>query len=147
MSKFGKLKGLEVTGSMTAEMTIYQIEGEPVLILSPATEANKPYFNAMLKVSRKAIRRAGSGNFTPASIAESRDNDRELFPRFVVRGWRNMEKLCGEDLPCTVENVREFLDSLPDWLFDEIRSFATDAQNFITVEFDAEETAGNSQEG
>lgn len=144
--EFKGLKNLEVKASKVADFTFYQIEGEPVLHLAPATEANKPYFNALLKVSRKNQSRIMKGNFTAGVIAENRDNDRVLYPKYIVKGWSRMEKVCG-DLPCTPDNVRAFLDQLPDWLFDDVRNFATDSQNFIDLDVDVEETAGNLQEG
>lgn len=143
MSKFGNLKKLEVTAKNTAELTLYQIEGEPVLILSPATEVNKPYFNALLKRSRKNQRRIAAGNFSADLIKENRDNDRELYPQFVMRGWKDIDKVCGEELDPTPDNFRDFLDSLPDYIFDEIRSFSTDSQNFVELSFDVEESSGN----
>ena len=140
---FEHLKKLEVKG--TASFTIYQVEGEPKLILAPATEANKPYFNALLKRSRKNQRRLQGGSFTAAVIAENRDDDRELYPKHVVKGWEDVVNSEGEPAEFNQENVLAFLGALPNWLFDEVRTFATEASSFVEDVVDAEEVSGNSQ--
>ncbi|MHA1859164.1 MAG: hypothetical protein ACTSUU_06935 [Candidatus Thorarchaeota archaeon] len=144
---FEHLKKLEVKAGETAPFTFYQIVGEPVLHLAPATEANKPYFNALLKRSRKNQRRLQGGNFTATVIAENRDDDRELYPRHIVKGWDQVVDSDGESVPFSKEACADFLTALPDWLFDEARQFAVDASNYVDVEADVEELAGNSQEG
>lgn len=148
MTDFANLKSLEVKAEKTSPFTIYQIEGEPVLHIAPATEANKPYFNALLKRSRKNQRRINSGNFTGAIIQENRDNDRELYPRFVIRGWDEVIDSSGDAVPFNTQNATDFLQALPDWLFDEIRNFATDPQSFVNEPtVDVEELSGNSPQG
>jgi hypothetical protein len=145
MPKFSNLRKLEVKAETTAEFTFYQIEGEPILIVAPATEANKPYFNKLLKSSRKNQRRLQSGNFTSAVIAENRDNDRALYPQFIVRGWKKVVDDSGKQTPFSQENVKAFLGELPDWLFDDLRNFAGDPQSFTEESVAAEDVAGNSQ--
>ena len=144
---FEHLKKLEVKAGETMPFTFYQIVGEPVLHLAPATEANKPYFNALLKRSRKNQRRLQSGSFTASVITENRDDDRELYPKFIVRGWENVVDSDNNPVTFSAEACSDFLSALPDWLFDEARQFAVDATNFVDVEVDVEEVAGNSQEG
>lgn len=144
---FEHLKKLEVKAGETAPFTLYQVVGEPVLHLAAATEANKPYFNALLKRSRKNQRRLQSGSFTAALIEENRDDDRELYPKFVVKGWDKIIDSEGNSVPFSVDACNDFLAALPNWLFDEVRQFAVEATNFVDVEVDMEEVAGNSQEG
>jgi hypothetical protein len=145
MTDFANLKAMEVRAERTAAFTLYQIEGEPVLHMAPATEANEPYFNELLKRSKRNQRRINAGNFTSGMIQENRDNDRELYPRFVVRGWNRVVDAKGEVAEATEENVKAFLVALPDWLFDEARAFATDPHNYVGDLVDAGELSGNSQ--
>lgn len=147
MSRFGKLKSLEISDKKTARYTFYEIEGEPVVVVSPATEVNKPYFNALLKRSRKNQRRLSSGHVSADVIKENRENDRELYAHYILRDWEKIDKLAGEELEPNVENFQEFLNALPDHIFDDLRIFAADPQSFTDMEFDVEETAGNSQSG
>lgn len=140
--KFGYLKKLDVTNK-TADFTIHQIEGAPVLVLKPATEVNKPYFNAVLKRSRRNVRALKAGAVNTAMIAENREQDRELFPKFVIETWRDVVDSQRKSVEFNRENCEEFLRALPDWIFDEIRDFAGNSTNFTDDAPDIEEKAKN----
>lgn len=129
---FGHLKSLDVKDK-TAEYVIYEIPGEPALTLKPATDANKPYFNAVLKRTKKNMRAVTAGAISAAMIEENRREDKELFPQFVITGWSNVVDIDGNSVPFTESACSEFLNELPDWLFDKIRNFAGDPANFAAV--------------
>jgi hypothetical protein len=139
---FSHLKKLDIT-DRTADYLLHQIAGESVLVLKPAAEVNKPYFNAVLRKSRKNMRAVRSGVVNQAMIAENREQDRELFPKYVVVGWKNVRDSKGEIVEFNKENCDDFLRALPDWLFDEIRNFAADITNFVGDQPDVEDMAGN----
>lgn len=124
MNKFGHLKKLEVKGR-EVRYTIYQVEGEPTLIMKPATEANKPYFNAVLRRSKKNMRAINAGSVNSGIIAENREEDRNLFPKHVITGWEDVTDSSGEPVPYTEEDCRDYLEALPDWVFDDVRAFAS----------------------
>ena len=89
MADFSHLKALEVSADKTSRYTIHQItvNGKtPTLIVAPATEANKPYFNALLKRSGKSTRAVRAGMVSAGMIDETREEDRELYPRLVAKG-------------------------------------------------------------
>jgi hypothetical protein len=129
MSNFSYLKKLEVKDK-TTKYTIFQIQGEPSLILKPANESNKTYFNAILKRSRSNMRAIQAGHVNQVMIAEAREKDRDLFPQCIVMGWENVKDAEGKNVPFNREACTEFLQALPDWLFDEIRNFASNSANF-----------------
>jgi hypothetical protein len=139
---FSHLKKLDVVDK-TARFTIAQMASEPVLIMKPGTEANKLYFNAILKRSRSSMAAIRRGTVTERQIAESREKDRQLFPKFVVVGWENVTDREGNQVPFTPDNCEQFLRALPDWIFDDIRNFAADNANFFGEPIDIEETAKN----
>lgn len=139
---FSHLKNLDVKDK-TARYTIHQIAGAPVLIMNPATEANKPYFNAVLKKSRRNVRALKAGAISQVMIAENREQDRELFPRCVVTGWEGVTDAKGKTVEFSRENCEAFLRALPDWIFDEVRNFAGDSINFTEDMPDVEVKAGN----
>ena len=150
MSKFGHLKELEVTAESTAEFPMHWITvngKSPTLILKAATEANKPYFNALLKHSGKSRQQLKAGNVNAGLIEENRDQDRDLYPRFVIQGWLDMiDGDSGKDVKFSQKECGDFLDELPDWLFDNVREFAGSPTNFTDV-MDLQVNAGNSQSG
>ena len=137
---FGHLKQLEV-GEKTARFTLPIIEG--VLILKPATEANKPYFNKVLKSSRQRnLRIARTKTVDADALVEGRENDRELFPLYVVVGWEKVTDESGKIVEFSIEECQSFFEQLPDWMLDEIRHFASDVSNFIDI-MDVEEKIKN----
>jgi len=120
------------------EFPINQIDPIPVLKIKPATESNRPYFNAVLLRTKK-IRRAKKINST--IIKESREDDRKLFSKHIVVGWDNVTDTDGNKVPYSEENCADFLQALPDYIFDEIRAFASDPEEMASQLDNAEETA------
>ena len=139
---FSHLKQLDVKNK-TASCPLYQLAGEPVLTVKAATEANKPYFNAVLRRSRRNIKAVQAGAINPAMIAENREEDRELFPAHVITGWTGVLDARGEEVPFSREACAEFLQALPDWIFDEMRNFAGNAANFTDTVIDVGGKAKN----
>ncbi len=143
MADFGQLKALEVTADKTAEYTLYQVEGEPTLIMAPATESNIQLFNAALKRAGRAANRVLAASKTLASIKEGRAQDRELYAWYVVKGWRKVVDVNDDDVPFTRENCHDFLRALPDYIFDDVREYARTPANFVDELPDTEDVAEN----
>lgn len=137
-SKFGHLQELEVSKEKTAELELPEIKSSPVLILKHAGEANKRYFNKLLKRSQRAQRRIRNRNLNVDVVQETRNQDRHLYAEEVVTGWRNVIDMEGNPVEFSQENVLEFLQALPDWLFDDVRLFAANPENFTEVSPDEE---------
>ena len=134
MTDFSHLKKLEITGNRTARFTIYQLEDRPTLILASATEDNKPFFNSLLKRSRRTSQQIRAGGVNPAVVKENREEDKGLYPLHVVKGWESVNDTKGKAVPFTTDNVKAFLEALPDWIFDEVRVFAGNPNNFVDEE-------------
>lgn len=144
MADFSHLGQLDV-GARTAEFTIHQVTvngRSPTLILAPATEANKGYFNALLKRAGKSARKVKAGNINVGLIEENRDEDRDLYPKLIVKGWRDVTDINGTDVEFNVDDCAKFLAQLPSWLFDDIRAFAGDTSNYVEM-LDLEVNAKN----
>lgn len=145
MADFKHIQGLDFTSEDTAEFPIYQIvvNGKtPVLLLAPATDANKPYFNALLRRANKNVRVVRSGGVNIGMLEENRAEDLELFPKYVVRGWKDVIGNEGEEVKFNVEDCTKFLAALPSWIFDEIRNFAGNPASFSDI-LEVETNAGN----
>lgn len=139
--KLKNFKKLELNNARTAELKLHVIDGAPTLVLLLAGESNKPYFNAQLRKARKGLRAARSGMITAAMLEESRDEDRELYAAHVVRDWRGLVDDDGKSVPFSEDACKQFLHALPNWLFDEVREFATSISNFMPEAMDADKTA------
>lgn len=135
---FDHLKKLDVKKDGTGEITLYEVTGEPTLTVLPATESNRPYFNAFLKRARRLTR---GREVTAETMTQTRNDDRALYPQFVIKGWKNVKDDTGQDAPFSKESAEQFVQALPDWLFDKLREFCINPMNFTQI--DAEATSGN----
>lgn len=150
MTDFGYLNKIEVR-DQTAEYIISEIEvngKSPTLVLTPTTQANQAYFNAVLKSSTKKARRTAGSGIDASILSEGRDEDRTLFAKHVVKGWSNVvDAKTGKPVPFNAAECQAFLEALPDWKFDDIRNFCGNARNFLDTSVieigDEEEAAGN----
>jgi hypothetical protein len=145
MADFSHLNKLRVSSERLVDYPLYQLEGEPVLHLSPASESNKGYFNALLRKAGKSARAVKNNKLNVHIVKENRDEDRVLFAKHVVKGWSGVTDSSGKHVEFAEGEALGFLSSLPDWIFDEIRTFASDIQNFIEAPLDVEEKAKNLQ--
>lgn len=129
---FSHLDGLKVRPSKQIEFTFERIEGEPILVVRSSGESNKPYLNALLKSGRRSLRKMRGGRMSAEVLAANRDQDRELFARHIVIGWKaeTVRNAAGKPVKFSPEACAAFLQALPDDLFDELRVFCGDADNF-----------------
>lgn len=142
MSKFGHLKKLHVATDKTVDLRLSDLPGEPVLQVLPALEQNKRYFRELLK--RRPANVTTKKKLTAESFARDRDEDREMYPDLVIRGWKGIVGADGKEVPFSKEDCADFLANLADDLFDEIRKFVNNPSNFREATFDVEEVAKNS---
>lgn len=147
MNPFSHLKSLQLAPERTSRYTIYQVDGEPVLNVVSSTEANKPYFNKLLQRSGGTMRRIRAGGMNAALLEENREADRELYAKYVLKGWENVLDCEGKPVPFNHESAQQFLEALPNWLFDDLRTFCSDPNNFLErgskSKAEVESTSGN----
>lgn len=133
MSKFAHLQKQNLT-SDPVPYTLVELEGTPTLMVKPATEANRPYYTGLLKsIGRRP-------KLSVSAMQRTRNTDRTLYPKYVVVGWRDVTDSKGSEVPFSVEECQDFLQHLPDYIFDDLRSFCSDPQSFV------EEDEGTSLE-
>jgi hypothetical protein len=127
---FDYLDKLDIS-EKTARFTIYQIRSQPTFIVKHAGETNKPYQNATLRKASKADTRAiASGNISDEILNKFRKQDKQLYPKHVVVGWENVIDTTGKEVPFSVEACTAYIKRLPDNIFNELRTFASDPTNF-----------------
>ena len=118
-------------------------ETNPTLLVRPATEVNKAFANEQMKMARKNVPAMRSGGLTVALIEDTRDNDRVLFSKYVITGWEHVVEDDGSELVFSSGSCLEFLQALPDWVFDEVRNFCGNSQNFVESVVNVEGVAKN----
>lgn len=143
MTDFSYLKQVDVKAADTKEYHINQISvagKTPVLLVTAATEANTPYYNSLLRDAIKNARKVKKGGVSAEMMKKNRDQDRELYPKHVIKGWVDVVDGSGETVPFNAEACADFLSQLPDWIFDDLRNYCSDPTNFVDS-FDVELTA------
>lgn len=135
---FSHLQKLEVSRHTTAEYEFIDLRGNPTLTVVPATEANQGYFGTLLKRNKTYARRLRSQGMTRELLQKNRNEDRELYAKFVVKGWRGIRDADGADVPFSPEACREFFNKLPDHMFDDVRAFCAEPSSFIEIIDDEE---------
>jgi hypothetical protein len=141
MTDFSNLSALQITEEATAEFAFFGINGEPTLTCRPATQENKPFFNAVLAKNKQAQRKQKGRRAqapTAATLAEARANDIELFVEFIIVGWSNVVDAKGKAVKFSKDVCKQFLEAIPGDMFDELRVFCLEIANFRT-EMDPEE--------
>ncbi len=119
----------------------------PRLMLSPATKDTPGYWQRVLTHTGKNARRLRGGRVDPAMLEEVQEHDLNLYPRFIVREWEGV--FDEEDKPVSFnrDECEGFLRALPDWIFMEIRNFASEPTNFLPEDEMAQEEASATGEG
>lgn len=139
MTDFAHLKSKRLP---SATMTMY-VNGEvPKLTGVFAGESNKRYFNEMLRRAEQLAKR--KAKVSVEIIKEQRDRDRELFPKYVITGWSDVNDAEGKPVAFSQVECEGFLKALDDEQFDEVREYFKDVTNFREI-MNPEIVAGNSQ--
>lgn len=155
MSDFSHLQKLQVQdGDTPHEFELYEIESKPLLHVR-CTNGYAPYENSIRaqrdRIERDLKRRQkgkkkGRRRNDQALLELMRAPDREVYPGTIVYGWTTNTDADGNEVEYTDEDCAKFLAALPDWLFDRIRLYCMDPQNFVDQPMtpdDEEELTGN----
>lgn len=145
--KFTQLKKFNIT-DRTATVHLSEVGKGNHLLVKPSTSVNKPYFNALLAIGGKAVRRkGGEDQITVDDIRKDRRVQAKLFAKHVVVGGL-IHDGDGAEVELNEENVLELLIALikeAPLLFDRVREVADDESEFYDddeVAPDAEDLAG-----
>ncbi len=130
MSKFNRLKSLHISKDATAKFPFEQIEGSPTLHVRPATDANKDFFNAILKADKSEARELAEGDITDERVEVVRAKDAAIFVEHIVDGWEGVLDDKGVAVPFTKEDCLDFLLAIPADMFNHLRMFCMNANNF-----------------
>lgn len=145
MPDFAQIAALQVSGEDTTEVVLFELEGRPVLVCRPATEDNSDFTRAVLKQTRAQIL-LNSGPAEEVDLDADRRRDRQLYPKHVVVGWRDVVDRSGAPVEFSEENCAAFLKALPRDIFDRVRNRVSRCQTFRPekpTDAEAKDLAGN----
>jgi hypothetical protein len=122
---------LKADGVIEYPLVEFTDEVKPVLLLRSPSEGNKDYTNGILRLTGQADGgRKKKLKVDAKFMDEMREQDRELYPECVITGWKGVVDEDGVDVPFSTKACADFLSELPDWIFDGIRSYAQEPENF-----------------
>lgn len=150
---FKKLDRFDIAQA-TSWVDMPELGARARVCVKPATDANAPYFNAMMERSGKRVRAiARTDKITAEDAAANREDDRALFPRFVITGWEFIEGDRETAQPgelneaghaiYTRRAAEQLCKALPSHLFDRMRNHAATPERFYGEAPRAEDIAGN----
>lgn len=150
MTTFKKATKYRVTGGETQEYDLGLVLGyrknkagedeevTAVLIVAPAHQMNEGYLNDVLRKAREA--QEASGRKAPPKLsvsqqivkaAEHREDERALYAKHVIKGWRNVFDDEGKEPAFSEAECLTFLQQvLDDEMFDRLRAFCVNPDNF-----------------
>ena len=143
MANFTHLKALQVTAENVVDFELPELGDNAVLQLRSSTEGNQGYMNGLLRLTgqTKGSRRR-KVVVDAKAMGEMREHDKILYPDHVIVGWKGLLDADGKDVKFSPKEAVDLLEQLPDYLFDIVRGFANDPENFVVV-IDSEEKGKN----
>lgn len=146
MSKFGIVA---TKRSDTVEYTMSNVTLSnglsPVLVVAPATDANKKYMSALLRQNAQ-IRRMPK--VTLKTVNDNRDKDIELYAKHVIQDWKFVVDEKNKPVEYTPAEGQDFIEQLcannQNWVFDDLRMFCSDMSNFVESVAEDDEAVKNS---
>jgi hypothetical protein len=112
-------------------------DSEPsFLICQPANDENPRYNAAILRTAGKRRRTTAGTQVSKKDSDRDRDEDRRLYPKFVIVGWGNIYDTAGKPVDFSQEACEAFVAKLPNWLFDKVRVACMRGENFVDEDED-----------
>lgn len=104
------------------------IEGGAQLQLLHAGQCNTAYSNALSKTN--AANGSMRGMTGAEMLAMNIELERELFPKYVVVGWKGIIDGRGKPVKYSANACSAFFAALPDWIVQRVSQFAARPENF-----------------
>lgn len=142
--------------SETVQYTIAEIkllDKHPILTVKQANKYNSDFFPAFQRDYPKLARKIqiqnrseteSLGILPDALQKEIVSADKDLFSKYVITGWENVVDGEGKAVKFSQKSCANFLEKLPDWIFDRLRTFCGNVNNFRPAStLEIKETAKN----
>lgn len=131
MVDFSHLRALDQRADVDVPYKMEQIAGTPTIWFKPGTDANPSFMNETLRRANLRSRsNRRSKRLTKEVLSASREEDKEVLSKCCATRW-DVKDAKGKPVDFSEENCLEFFQALPDWLFDDVRTFVTDPGNFL----------------
>lgn len=138
--KFSKVSAVQPTKRVWYVLDVLEgtEDGPPELEVCHAGASNKRYMAAVLERGITNPRRRKRGIDTKtivkaaeSNIAEDIELVRDLYPEFIVTGFKRVVDDDGALVEFSIPNARDYLEQLPDWILERMRIYCENPINFI----------------
>lgn len=130
MTDFSHLKDLAVDSTSTTVFTFARIMGSPALTVRPAHRVNRDFLNEMIATAKDPSRAVAKGSTDDEMLDQIRESDIDIFARCIVTGWEGVVDSNGDEVEFAEDHVRQFLAAIPADMFDDLRVFCLNIDNF-----------------
>ncbi len=124
---FSNLKAAEVDGETERPYRFTVLEGAPTIWFRPALNQNKDFLNHTMQMSNE---RASTRRMTATTVEEAREEDRAVLSASCATRW-NVADANGAEVEFSADNCLEYFRQLPDWIFDNVRGWASNPVNWM----------------
>ena len=117
------------------------VRGDGVhLLVKTATNENTEFNEASLRMGGQRRRDIieGGASLTSDNAKEDREEDRILYPKYIIVGWGGIRKKINRDgkievvdVPFSRDECAKFIKVLPGWIFDKLRMFCMRPEKFL----------------
>jgi hypothetical protein len=138
MADFSFLDSQKTQGTVEKEFTLHGLTmpdgSTPILIGIFAGETNPAYWNAQLKRQGKRLATTQAavkaGDINSEHVKQGREDDRELYPIHVIKGWKNVVDAEGKTVAFNTANCQGLFEHLPNETVEALRGYFGDHINF-----------------
>ncbi len=130
MPDFSNLQKYHVAPEATSVYKLTQLEGNMSLTVVPTTDANKGYLNAVLQRNQDNARAVQAGGMSIEMMEATREDDKVLYAQHAVKDSHLVDAK-GKPVPHSVDNILDFFQKIPNWIFDDIRMYCGQPRNFL----------------
>ena len=154
MGNWDNLRKLEVDKESAVEFEFYEFPDPCPVLFVKCTVGNSAYHDAIRtereSIERKLNKKKNKGrkrtNRDINLMKLLRDPDRRHYPGNIIVGWKNNIDDDGTEVEFSDEECADFLQKLPDYLFDRLRYYVIEPKHFIDTAMssdDEEALTGN----
>lgn len=126
---FDQIRSARIIADKTVPLTLNMLPGRPTIHVVYLGETNVEFWNdsiAKANAKTNAIDERGV-KLSPQKFREARVRNRITVAKYAVK---HLEAVHSDGKPATDADIPEFIDALPDDVFDIVKTFVSDAENF-----------------
>ncbi len=133
---FGRIKAASLKAGKTVPLKLNQLPGDPIVHIEHLGETNASWWNdSVAQAGAKDAAPDAKAKVTLKTLAAARAKNRAVIAKHAIR---KLEAIHDDGRKATDADIPEFVDALPDHVFDIVKNFALDHNNFMERAIDGD---------